>query len=137
MASNVTNAAAREHPLQMVHYLRREVNFNTNGIADGVAINAKLPAGAEILFTQVKIKTAFNAASTNVLTVGTNASSYNDLINSTDVDEGSTGGTVSYRGMDVTVTNPTSVFIKYTQSGTAATTGKAVVIVAFIPNNDE
>jgi hypothetical protein len=46
------------------------VAYNATGIASGVSMGFQ-PAGAQILRTGVKIKTAFNAATSNVLTVGT------------------------------------------------------------------
>lgn len=126
----------RQYHTQQVHYLRKVVNFNDTGISSGVRMGT-LPSGAKILFTTVHVETVFNAATTNVLTVGQNSSSYNDMVAAGDVNEASATGTMVLRGADLTLSSDTDVFAKYTQSGTAATTGKAVIVVAYAPNNDQ
>jgi hypothetical protein len=62
-------ATARRNSSQQKGYLRFKVNYNDAGIATG---NKKqtLPAGAIITRTDVLVTTAFNAATTNVLSVG-------------------------------------------------------------------
>ncbi len=137
MPTNTAGVDARELPWQAVHYMRKTVNFNDTGISSGVPFAQYLPAGASILFTVVKIKTAFNATTTNVLTVGQNSTSYNDMVDSTDILEGSTGAYIVNRGADLTLASAVRAFVKYTQSGTAATTGQAEVTIAFTINNDQ
>lgn len=137
MATNVQGRPAREHPLQLVHYLRKEIAFDTPDIAAGVPFNTWLPAGAEILFTMVKIKAAFNAGTTNVLTVGTNATDYNNLVAAAGVDETELGATSVPTGAALTFSEDARPFVKFTQTGTAASAGQAVIIIAYVPNNDE
>lgn len=128
-------AGARVLPFQAVHYLRKEVAYNTADITTGVTMNAPLPAGAVVTSTCVNIDTAFNAATTNVLTVGTVSTAYNNLIASGDVDETTLGATlITSKALKVTTETP--VYIKYTQTGTAATAGAATVIVSYIPSNE-
>jgi len=136
MATNTAGVVARELPFQAVHYMRMDVAYNTTGISTGVAMPAYLPAGALILSTNVYVTTAFNAVTTNVLTVGTVSSAYNNMVAAGEVDETATGGTSVLTGMDLTFASDTQVFIKYTQTGTAATTGAATVVVAYVVNND-
>ena len=69
MATGTPGSTARKNALQLVHYLRFTVNFNDTGIATGVG-KQWLPAGAMIIGTDVNISTAFNAGTTNALTVG-------------------------------------------------------------------
>lgn len=41
------------------------------------------------------------------------------------------------RGLGLTVAADTNVYVRYTQTGTAATAGVATIIVEYIPNNDQ
>lgn len=128
---------ARQHPLQVVNYLRKTVNFNDAGISSGVPFAAYLPAGAQILDTIVNVITAFNAGTTNVLTVGQNSSSYNDIVGSSDVTEGTPAAYVATAGAGLDLSAGDALpYVKYAQTGTAATTGKAVVVITYVPNND-
>lgn len=136
MATGTAGTQAREFPTQQTHYIRGTVNFDTTGISTGVKLGTR-PAGSEILRTTVKIKTAFNAGTTNVLTVGENATNYNDYVASGDVDEAVTQSNVVLRGADLAaITADKDVYAKYTQTGTAATTGQAIIIVEYVCNND-
>lgn len=126
----------RLHTQQQVHFLRLAVAFNTGGIATGVKFKNALPANSMITGVFVRILTAFNAATTNVLTVGQNASSYNDMVNAGDVDETVAATTAVTRGIGLVLTSDTDVTVMYTQTGTAATTGSAEVTIQFCPNID-
>lgn len=137
MATNTAGSVARELPTQQTHYLRKTINYNDAGLSTGVKFGAKLPAGAEVLSTVVKIKTAFNNSSTNVLTVGQNSTSFNDFVASGDVDEATIAATTVLRGGDVDIAADTDVFIKFTSTGSGISAGKAVVIISYVPNNDD
>lgn len=112
-----------------------------------------MPRGALPVGVDCVINTAFNAGTTNVITVGTNSSTYNNLVVSGTITPGTPGG---YTGVKATVLNAlapftsaatqnalttedtgTEVFANYTQTGTAATTGNATVVVSYVPNNDQ
>ena len=137
MTTGVRGRAARNLGLQAVHYFRKTVNYNDTGISSGVSVGF-LPAGAQIVGTVVNVETAFNAATTNVLTVGTNSSSYDNIAAGADVTEGSAAGSgLITAGTGLEFTQDTELFVKYTQTGTAASAGKAHVIVMFVPNNDQ
>ena len=71
MATNTAGSTARVFQEQEVHYVRFDVTYSDAGIATGVS-KQTLPAGAIIIGTDVLVATAFNAQTTNVLTVGTN-----------------------------------------------------------------
>jgi hypothetical protein len=138
MTTGTPGSTARKNALQLVHYLRIGVNFNDQGIASGVG-KQWLPAGALITGTDVHIGTAFNAATTNVLTVGTNATAYNNIAAAGDVDETAVALTKGIKPTG-TALGPlaadTQVFVMYTQSGTAATSGAATIVISYVPNND-
>lgn len=137
MATGTAATSARQYHEQLVHYARFAVNYNDAGIASGVA-KQTLPAGAIVLNTDVLVTTVFNAATTNVLTVGLNGATANNLVGSGDVNEASAQ---MFGSIVPTATQPlsadTPIYVKYTQTGTAATTGAAVVIVKYVPNNDK
>lgn len=130
-------ATARKNSVQLVHYLRFAVNFNDAGVAAGVK-KQTLPAGALVLRTNVMVKDVFNAATTNIMTVGL-AGVADNLIAAADVSEGATGLTQNIKPTG-TALGPlaadSTVTVTYTQSGTAATTGKAFVVIEYIPDND-
>lgn len=131
------NFPARQHTTQQVSYFRVLVNFNDPNIAAGVQFG-NLPANAVITDVQVEIVTAFNASSTNVLTIGTNSTA-NQIVATGDVDETATGVTKVTRGLGRSLTSSgvTGLWAKYTQSGDAATAGVAVVTIAYIADNDQ
>lgn len=135
MATNTAGTAARELHTQQVHYLRMAVNFATPGIANGVAFPNLLPAGAQILNTLVHITTAF-VGGTPAITVGQNATSYNDMVASTDT-SGIVGGTTAViiaTGANLLLTADTTVYVKLNPA--SVTAGALVVVVAYVPNND-
>src|SRR6187401_2899804 len=91
MATGTQGNIGRQTQYQMVHTLRITVNYNDAGIANGVG-KQWLPTGAIIVGTDVMIDTVFNAATTNVLTLGTNGpSTYDNIVAAADVNEGATG----------------------------------------------
>lgn len=136
MATNVDlrGLSARQDPRNVSNTIRKTVNFNDTGIGTGVLIGPDaLPQGAFILGVWVEIVTVFNAVTTNVLTVGTNATSYNNIVNAGDVNELATGVTQVTRGLgrSLAASADTQVFVMYTQTGTAATTGQAVIVIEY------
>lgn len=135
MATNTAGNSARQLPIQAAHTARFTVNYNDAGISSGVA-KVTIPLGAFITNVQCEIVTAFNAATTNVLTVGTNATSYNDIIAAGDVDEAvaANNDVTRGRGRSIAATAAKTVYAKYTQTGTAATAGVAVVVITFEAN---
>ena len=134
MATGTAGTAARDLQLQAVHYYRKAVAYNTTGIATGIKFGT-LPAGAEIISTVVKVKVVFNAATTNVLTVGTTALGV-DIVGTADVNESAVASTTVLTGNALTLAADTDIFVAYTQTGTPATTGSAIIIVTYVLNND-
>ncbi len=136
MATNTAGTAARDLQMQAVHYLRKTVSFNDTGIAEGLPFANPLPAGAEILRTTVKVKTAFNAGTTNVLTVGTTGTGV-DIVAAADVNEASVASTSVATGAALTFASDTPIYVAYAQTGTAASAGRATIIVEYVVNNDQ
>lgn len=132
MPTNTAATNAREYQTHQLHYLRKTVNFNDSGIATGVKMTHPLPKGAMIVHATARIATAFNSAGTNRLVVGTNSSSFNNVMTSTTAAASTTGGKQSVIGAALSFTQDTDVYIKYTAAtGTAATTGVADIVVAY------
>ena|SRR5688572_8603824 len=127
-------AVAQQYHQNLVHYLRKDVNYNDPGIASGVVIG-RLPAGAQVTQALARVRTTFNAGTTNVLTVGTNPANYDNILGTADVVEGAMGNNVAPLANLQEVLAEVDVFVRYTQTGTAATQGKAVIHIAYTVNN--
>lgn len=123
---------ARDFGYKAAQYFKRTVAFNTPGIgtSDTVLLGV-VPAGARIRACTCLLDTAFNAATTNVLTVGTSGGSDADVMSASDITEGTPGVYTVSTGGTVTFSTDTPIYIKYTQTGTAATTGSATFIMDF------
>jgi hypothetical protein len=124
---------------QQVHYLRKTVNYNDTNIATGV-IMGTLPAGSQILpfASTITIRTAFNAGTTNNLLLGS-AAGGNQYCATADSAAGSTGSKTLALATITTnsyISADTDVYVTYTQTGGAATTGVATITLAFTVNND-
>lgn len=132
-----TAGSARDISYGVVQAISRTVAYNTLGIgtADTVKLGT-LPSGAQPLECVVRITAAFNAATTNVLTVGTSAGSDADAVAASDVNEGATGTTIVATCAGLTISADTPIYVKYTQSGTAATAGAAVITMTYVAVNN-
>ena len=142
---------ARGGSTQELRYFRKVVNFNDANIGSSTAPPkfGRLPAGAFITDVTVEVSTAFNAGTTNVLTVGTSAANANEIVAAADVNEGVVGVTKVTRGLGTSLTggpgiganappstSEVDLYVKYTQSGTAATAGVATIVIQYAGNND-
>jgi hypothetical protein len=121
-----------------VMYLRRTVSFDTPfadapGVTatNGVPIGA-LEAGTIPLGCDVTIETAFNAGTTNTLDIGT-AATPAGLAATASVLPAATGFKQNLAGTlsGIPLGANTIVYAKYAQTGTAATTGKAHIVLKF------
>lgn len=106
-----------------------KVSFDTKDIANGVEL-IELPANMIITKAVAVVGKAFNAATTNVLTVGTN-DSVDDLLGADDVTEG-TAGTYMKNIFEIRKGAPIKVKAKYTSTGTAATAGEANIYLGVV-----
>jgi hypothetical protein len=134
MATGTIGDQARFQQVQVVNTWRKQVNYNDAGIATGVA-GVVLPIGAFILRVMVEIVTAFNAATTNVLTVGTNVA-INNIVAAGDVNAGAAAVYDVTRGLgrSLTAAADVTVSVKYAQTGAAATTGQAEIVMIYEAN---
>jgi hypothetical protein len=129
MAITVTRTkSARENYLGHESQLYSEVNYNTPNVATGFLIG-KIPAFSVVKNVTVSVESTFNAATTNVFTVGTSTTA-TEWVGASDILEGEADTFVTDAGYGLT-TSDLSVYAKYTQTGTAATAGKAHVWVEF------
>jgi hypothetical protein len=126
---------ARQLHTQQVHYLRKRVRYNDSGIATGVNFGT-LPAGSQLIGIHARITTAFNAATTNNLLIGTTAGG-NDIMVTGESLAGATGFKSGATGQAVTFANDTDLYVAYTQTGGAATAGDGYVVLTYVPNNDQ
>lgn len=97
------------------------VKFDTTGISTGVEL-CKLPKNIIVTRAVAVVGTAFNAGTTNVLTVGTN-DDIDNLLGSSDITEGTAGAYSKQEFLELT--SEKAVKAKFTQTGTAATAGAA------------
>lgn len=132
-----------------VHF-RKTVNFNDANIANGVKFGA-IPQGAYITGVRCYVTTAFNAATTNSLTIGTTATGSDILAAGTTAGTNCVAGTTGNQnmtsaaglGLAVAAGSPTGsnggfdLFVRYTQSGTAATAGQVTFLVDYVANDDQ
>jgi len=138
MATNVPGNTARDNYEQQVSFFRKTLNFaDAAAAANGIAIGF-IPAGAMIKTSSVDVSQAFNAGTTNDITVGTNATAYDNILTTAQIAAGTVG---VKRGLPPTlrvdqVTAPTQVFLKTNLTGTAATAGQVTIVVEFIVNRD-
>jgi hypothetical protein len=125
--------SARDISYGVVQAITRTVAYNTLGIgtADTVKVGT-LPNGAQCLEMIVRVTTAFNAATTNVLTVGTASGSDADFAGAVDVNEGLAGTVVDMTCAGLAFSADTPIYVKYTQTGTAATAGAAVITITYV-----
>lgn len=131
-----TSGTARNDGSQNVAVMGKDITFNTVGIGTSDTVKVgRVQAGTRLLSTDVFVTAAFNAATTNVLTVGTSSGSNADIVGAAELNEGVTGATKVLTGNALTFTVDTDIYVKYTQTGTAATTGAATVLISFAPPN--
>lgn len=99
------------------------ISFDTDDIANGVAI-ASIPKGAIVTRAIVNIAEAFNAATTNVLTIGIDGD-FDAIVDSTGITEGSTG--INSIPTFFKMEENQEIYAQFTQTGTEASTGIAEI----------
>ena len=117
----------RRQPQQLVNTLKKTVVFGDQNTS--AAFDNSLPEGAFILGVKVEIVAAFDGTPT--LTIGTNSTTYNDIVAAGDVDELTIGVTEVGRawGGALNVTAGKAVYAKL--AATSATVGKAVIVISY------
>jgi hypothetical protein len=121
-----------------IQFVRRTVTFNMTdtgnlaiGSGNGIPIGA-LEAGTIPLYCHVTIEAAFNAGTTNVFVVGTVDDDDGFAVAASTL-SGATGfkGNLTGALTGIPLAADKVVYAKYTQTGTAGTTGKAEVVMTF------
>jgi hypothetical protein len=102
-----------------------KIAYNTTGASTGVEL-CKLPHDVVITRAVAVVGTAFNAGTTNVLTVGSNDDCDN-LLGSSDITEGTAGAYTE--NTFVEAAKGAKIKAKYTQTGTAASAGEAEIYI--------
>jgi hypothetical protein len=149
--TNPPSFPARVLPWQTSVHFRKTVNFNDANIATGVKFGA-LPQGAYITGIRCYVTTAFNAATTNNLAIGTTASGSDVLAAGTTAGTNCVAATTGNQnltaaaGLGMAVAAPATptgsnggfdLFVRYTQTGTAATAGQVTFVIDYIANDDQ
>lgn len=142
MATNTPGSTARQDPRNVQNTIRALFNYNDAGLSAGVLIGV-LPQGAFITQWWCEIITAFNAGTTNPISVGSNAAAYTNIMAAAGNTPGTPGvyipaitaGPPSSQapglGRSIASAGDTNVFLKYAPTGTAATTGQGVFVLEF------
>ncbi len=104
------------------------IGFDTEGAADGVEL-IKLPNNMIVTRAVAVVTEAFDAGTTNVLTVGKNDDA-NDILGTSDITEGTAGAYSKQTFVECAAGN--KIKAKFTQTGTAATAGKADIYIFFV-----
>lgn len=97
---------------------------------DDTVTLGNVPIGAVIVGAIVGVSVDFNAETTNVLTIGYGAE-LDEIVADGDVDPEAVGTTVVAHNAIAAMTEEVSVKAKYAQTGGAATTGGARVLVFY------
>lgn len=105
------------------------IHFDTKGIDKGIEL-MELPENIIITKAAAVVNTAFNAETTNVLTVGLNES-FDDILGEEDITEGTAGSYVKHM-FRVCKDKRVKVKAKYTFTGNAATAGSADIYLGVV-----
>lgn len=133
MATGTAGTNARDVMMPVTQHLAYVLNFNTTGAASGVQIGT-IPANAVIQSWRVTVTTAFNAGTTNPITVGTTATG-EEVAAAASITSGTAGvytGSAAAAGGWAIQTADKPIYVSYIPTGNAATTGKAVISVSYI-----
>lgn len=127
---------ARVLHTQQIHYYRK--SYALADLTSGTAtVVATLPAGSVLVDAFAVVTTAFNSATSDVLDMGTAADDNGFMSAVSIASVGKKSADDLATSDDIYVTADTSLVIKWTGSGTAATTGSLIAFFLYIPNNDQ
>lgn len=116
--------------------LNYPVAFNTALVAAGILLCTirATPDHPVLLEFFAEVGTVFNAASTNVLTLGTDAASANQILASGDIDESTVGFYPASNAIKkLRIIADTPIYMKYVQTGTAASAGAGLFYIKVTP----
>lgn len=131
--------SARQNTTQQTNYHRFTINWNDARISSGVKFG-RLPSNAFITQISCHVTTAFNAGTTNVVTLSPDNTNPT-IIGPSSLDESSATfqniTTAAGLGVAVTSAGEVDLYAKYAQTGSAATAGSVTCVLEYIPNNDQ
>ena len=143
---------ARVVPWQANTHFRKTVNFNDANIATGVKFGA-LPPGAYITGIRCYVTTAFNAGTTNNIILGVTQAGSELLAGGTTAGTNCVAGTtgaqnmtaapgigLAVTGLQFTPSGSTGawdLWVRFTQTGTAATAGQVTLLIDYVANDDQ
>ena len=134
MATGTAGSTARQSQVQAIHYLRRDI---TTADAATTVVVGTIPSGSIILeaISGVYVHVVFNAGTNNRLDIGASTDSgtnnYATLLTLLGI------GFIELDEVAATlkVTADTTISAYVDVTGTAATTGQASIIIAYIPTD--
>lgn len=132
MATGTAGTTARDLKMPVSHVISYDLAYNTTGASSGVKIGT-LPANAVIHAWRVIIETAFNAGTTNPITIGTTATGA-EVAASASITSATPGvytGSAAAASGWKKQTADTALYVAYIPTGTAATTGVARVHITY------
>ena len=129
MATGVLGTAARQDPRQVSNTLKKIVNYSDAPPGTAMPFANYLPMGAYLLLVSVEVVTAFTGT-TPTLAVGTNATTYNNIVATGDVTWTAAGVTPVTRGLGRSLTAAADVLVFAVLGGTP-TAGQAIVVIEF------
>lgn len=133
MATGTAGTNARDVMIPVQQVIAFVLNYNTTGAASGVQIGT-IPANAVIQNWRVNVETAFNAGTTNPITIGTGATG-EQVAAAASITSGTAG---VYTGSPAAAagwkqqTADQALYASYIPTGTAASAGKAIITVSYV-----
>lgn len=135
MPTNTAGNTGRQYQSQQIHYLRRAFDYTAT---TAVALTlGTIPPGAVVLRGGVAVITAFNYGTNNRLDIGTSG---DDDGFATDLALGTVGIIVADEmatSNDFYSTSAQTITFTPDLTGTAGTTGSAVVWIEYLVDNDQ
>lgn len=125
--TGATAARAAAKNLEVVSRLAGWIEFDTAGSPAEIALGT-IPADSYVLDRRILVDTAFNAATTNEIRCGI-AADTDSIFTLEDVS--ATGEKTPTAGITLFTPSALTIIAQYVETGTAATTGKALVVVTF------
>lgn len=127
-------STARKPVGNQIAYLRRTLTAGALVPTDTITRYklGTIPAGSWIVYGRADVKTAFSAAGTRVLTVGSNGTTANNML-TTITEETVTSALFLTATHRLTFAADTIVYAKLTTAGTVAAAGVADIMIGYIP----
>ena len=132
MTTGVLGTAARQDPRQVTNTLKKTINWNDAATGVAVPFANYLPQNAFLTGVWVEVVTLFNGT-TPTLTVGTNPTTYNNIVAAADVTWTAAAAAINIaRGLGRALTAAGDVLPYATWNATGAPTqGQAICVIEF------